>query len=560
MKTTFAYDHYYLHDEIKHNLEYFSAKYPDLCQVQVLCVTELGLNQYAVTLTNTKTGDALSKPGYYMDGNIHAGEVTASMTCMYLVDYLLTNYRENEEVTQLLDTETIYVLPRISPDGAENYLTTPNFMYSAPRDWKEVYGGVAPEDIDGDGVVRMMRYKDPYGIWKLDPEDPEQMVERKPDETAGEFYSVWTEGSFEAYDGDENLKEKKMKWSMNFNRNFPYGWFPDPREIGAGDFPLSFPEIRAVHDFIVSHPNIGGISAMHTTAGMILFPPGTRPEAQGLPADMKAFRAIGKMGTEETGYPCVNIFDTFLADQVNYSSGALDDWAYENLGIAAYTVELWDLANRVGMPEDMTARISGDLDTKKRRYNAYRNWVKENAPDAYVPWHEYDHPHFSKVEIGGYNYKFTQQNPPGHMLCELCEGIARYMIRFARCMPRVEVVSLQKEEVTAGVYKITAVVGNRGFLPTNITDQAVRAAVNKPVVVEVSGVKAFVTGKEKEEIGDLSGFSRAQTKVSYGLVTNRKEAAMKRKVSWVVRADAGDTVTVRVSHEKSGNDTKKIIL
>ncbi|MBQ1355447.1 MAG: hypothetical protein IIY72_03130, partial [Solobacterium sp.] len=140
------------------------------------------------------------------------------------------------------------------------------------------------------------------------------------------------------------------------------------------------------------------------------------------------------------------------------------------------------------------------------------------------------------------------------------EGIARYMIRFARCMPHVEVVSLQKEEVTAGVYKITAVVGNRGFLPTNITDQAARAAVNKPVTVEISGVKGFVIGREKEEIGDLSGFSRAQTKVSYGLVTNRKEAAMKRKVSWVVKADAGATVTVHVSHEKSGNDTKKIVL
>ena len=299
---------------------------------------------------------------------------------------------------------------------------------------------------------------------------------------------------------------------------------------------------------------------MHTTAGMILFPPGTRPEAQGIPADMKAFRAIGQMGTEETGYPCVNIFDTFLADQVNYSSGALDDWAYENLGIAAYTVELWDLANRVGMPEDMTARITGGLDTKIRRYNAYRNWVKENAPEDYVPWHEYDHPHFGKVEIGGYNYKFTQQNPPGHMLRELCEGITRYMIRFARCMPHVEVVSLQKECITEGIYRITAVVGNRGFLPTNITDQAVRAAVNKPVIVEISGVKELVTGKEKEEIGDLSGFSRAQTKVSYGLVTNRKEAEMKRKVSWIVKAAAGDTVSVRVSHEKSGKDTKEIVL
>ncbi|MBQ1446640.1 MAG: hypothetical protein IIZ14_05250, partial [Solobacterium sp.] len=111
-----------------------------------------------------------------------------------------------------------------------------------------------------------------------------------------------------------------------------------------------------------------------------------------------------------------------------------------------------------------------------------------------------------------------------------------------------------------GIYRITAVVGNRGFLPTNITDQAVRAAVNKPVIVEISGVKELVTGKEKEEIGDLSGFSRAQTKVSYGLVTNRKEAEMKRKVSWIVKAEAGDTVSVHVSHEKSGKDTKEIVL
>ena len=275
---------------------------------------------------------------------------------------------------------------------------------------------------------------------------------------------------------------------------------------------------------------------------------------------MKAFRAIGAMGTEETGYSCVNIFDTFLADQVNYSSGALDDWAYENLGIVSYTVELWDLANKVGMPEDMTARITGDLDTKIKRYNAYREWVKKNSPEAYVPWHEYDHPHFGKVEIGGYNYKFTQQNPPGHMLCELCEGIARYMIRFARCMPRVEVVSAESEQISEDVYRITAVVGNRGFLPTNLTDQALRAAVNTPVKVSLEGVKEYVTGKACEEIGDLSGYSRAETKVFYGEVINRREAAMKKKVSWIVKADAGSTLKISVCHEKSGHDEKEITL
>ena len=88
MKTTFKYDHYYKYDELKSNLEYFAEKYPKLVKLEVNCVTEEGRNQYAVTLTNQNTGDALSKPGWYLDGNIHAGEVTASMCAMHTIDYL----------------------------------------------------------------------------------------------------------------------------------------------------------------------------------------------------------------------------------------------------------------------------------------------------------------------------------------------------------------------------------------------------------------------------------------------------------------------------------------
>ena len=72
MKTTFKYDHYFDYEEIKSNLEFFEEKYPGLIVKEVNCVTEEGRNQYAVTLTNKETGDALSKPGWYLDGNIHA--------------------------------------------------------------------------------------------------------------------------------------------------------------------------------------------------------------------------------------------------------------------------------------------------------------------------------------------------------------------------------------------------------------------------------------------------------------------------------------------------------
>ena len=135
MKTTFKYDHYYKYDELKSNLEYFAEKYPQLVDLQVNCVTEEGRNQYVVTLTNKDKGDALSKPGWYLDGNIHAGEVTACMCAMHTIDYLVTNYGEDKECTDLLDQMTIYVIPRVTPDGAETYLSTPYNLRSVNRDY-----------------------------------------------------------------------------------------------------------------------------------------------------------------------------------------------------------------------------------------------------------------------------------------------------------------------------------------------------------------------------------------------------------------------------------------
>ncbi len=559
MKTTFAYDHYYLHEEIKKDLEHFARQYPDLCEVQTICVTEKGLEEYAVILTNQKTGKDISKPALYVDGNIHAGEVTASMVCMYLIDYLLTNYGSDPNITKLLDTEALYVLPRISPDGAEAYLSTPAFMYSADRDWKEVEGGISPEDIDKDGVIRMMRFKDPYGVWKLDPEDPDRLLPRQPDEREGDFYSCYPEGEFQPYDDQVNLKQRKMHWGMNFNRNFPFGWYPDGREPGAGEYPLSFPEVKAQAQFILAHPNIGGVAAMHTTAGMILYPPGTMSESKADPGDMKLFKEIGAMGTQETGYPTVNIFDAFLADTENYSSGALDDWCYETMGIPAYTVELWDLANKVGMPEDMTARISGELDIKVDRFSAYVKWIKEHCPEAWHPWSEFDHPVLGKVEIGGYNYKFTQQNPPGDMLCEVCENIARFMIRFAKALPKIEITKLEAKKLYDNTYEVCCVIGNNAYLSTNLTNKAFKMKCAEPVKVRIEGA-TLLSGKEITEIESLEGYSQAATRVFYGEVVDSHSAKSRKELKWIVKAEEKSCIKVSVSQIKAGEAEKEICL
>ena len=560
MKVTFKYDHYYKYDELSGNLEKLAKKYPDLMTVESNCVTEEGRCQYVVTLTNKKTGDALTKPAWYLDGNIHAGEVTASMAAMHVIDWLVTNYGKDPKATKLLDTETVYVIPRVTPDGAETYLSTPYTLRSVNRDYDPVQGGIKGEDLDGDGVIRMMRIPTPYGAWKKDPKNEGCMLKRDPGDSEGEFYDIYPEGTLEAFDGDENLKAKKPDWGLDFNRNFPYGWFPDARQPGAGKYPLSNPENKAIVDFVLSHPNIGGAACGHTSGGLLLYPPGTRKSSSAPADDIKAFVEIAEMGAQELGYKPLSIFDSFVSSQEFYDSGALDDWFYQSQGIPAYTVEFWDLSTKAGVPVNWEDKSARDAKKEIAHFNACMKWVKENAPEDYLDWTPFDHPQLGKVEVGGFNYKFTHQNPPCHMLAKECEGFTRFALRFASAMPRLTVESLVAEKIKTGVYKITAVVGNLGYLPTNLTDEAVKLNCAKPVEVSIEGAK-LVSGKATEKIGDLSGYSRTRSGVFfYGNISTSENAPAKKKLSWVIKANAGDKIKVTASQVKAGKASAEIVL
>ena len=555
MNTTFKYDHYYKYEELKTNLEYFKNNYPDLVDLKVNVITEEGRNQYAVILSNIKTGEATNKPALYIDGNIHAGEVTSSMCAMHTIDYLVTNYGKDEEVTKLLDTKTIYVIPRVTIDGAEKYLSTPYSLRSAPRDYMTKQGGIKSEDIDNDGVIRMMRIKTPYGAWKI---ENNTMTLREPSDIDGDFYDIYPEGILEEYDGDENLKLKKANWGLDFNRNFPLGWFPDSRQPGAGKYPLSNPETKALVNFVLEHGNIGGAAIGHTHGGMILIPPGTRPEKSLPSIDKTILNAIASMAEKELGYTKMNIFDAFMTDQEHYDSGAFDDWCYQSQGIPAYTMEFWDVAKKAGQPRIWNGKPE-DIMTALKRYNAILAWVKDNAPQYLIDWKEVEHSTLGKVEIGGYNFKFTVQNPPENMLVTECENDTKFNIRFAKALPSLKIESLEKEKITEGIYKITAIIGNRGYLPTNLTEEANKLKVSAPVKVKIEGCE-IVSGKEVEEIGNLDGFSATNTGSYYEEITTFENAKAKKKLSWIIKAKDKDNIKVSAYQEKAGVDTKSIEL
>src|SRR5258708_20052057 len=143
---------FYTYDVLTKLLHELVESHPQLAQIESIGKSLEGREIWLVTLTNKQTGPALEKPAYWIDGNTHAGEVTGSTVVLYTIWSYLTNYGSDETVTRLLDRSVLYILPRISVDGAERYMTTPYFLRSSirPYPYEDDRDGLYPEDINQD--------------------------------------------------------------------------------------------------------------------------------------------------------------------------------------------------------------------------------------------------------------------------------------------------------------------------------------------------------------------------------------------------------------------------
>ena len=74
------FNRYYRYDELTSLLRSFEKEYPDLVEMSSIGKSHEGKDIWLLTVTNKKTGVAADKPAFWSDGNIHASEVSASLS------------------------------------------------------------------------------------------------------------------------------------------------------------------------------------------------------------------------------------------------------------------------------------------------------------------------------------------------------------------------------------------------------------------------------------------------------------------------------------------------
>jgi murein tripeptide amidase MpaA len=560
---------YFLYDDLTRHLHGLAAAYPALAALESIGKSFRGRDVWCMTLTNSATGAHDQKPAFYIDAHIHAEEVATSHTALYTIYYLLTHYGSDEQVTWLLDNTTFYIIPRVNPDGAEISLTTGHHWCGNGRylPGEEQTYGLCQQDINGDGLIVQMRIEDPAGEWKVSALDPRLMVQREPGEVGGgPYYRLYREGVIRG-EWDGTTIEIMRPRDGNMNRNYPAGWRGEFRQYGAGEHALSEPEALATARFILDHPNIAGMQCYHTHGGLHLRPSLVEPDSTLPRDDLALYKRIGEMGTKITGYPVISVYEEFTPDPDQPRVGSLMQWSYDEMGIITFSTELWnpELAAGIADPAKYQVRARSEEDEiKLLQYNDEHLGGK-----GFVNWTPFDHPQLGRVELGGWTHMYTFRNPPPvsfattdkarQFIFDTIHNNCLFTLKHAACAPLVRIQEARAEALGANLYKVSAVIANEGFLPTYMTQRALKHGTAGPVTAALTlgDDMELIMGAPSQTLGSLAGRDERTATWSPWM---REWNPTRKPVEWLVRAPQGGSITLTAQAQRAGTQRVTVTL
>ena len=555
------FDTFYKHDDLTRLLRGYAQALPTLVELRSIGKSHEGRDIWVVIITSKATGADVDKPAFWVDGNIHAAELTASTACLYWLHKLATGYAKDPQVTQLLDTRVVYMVPRLNPDGAELALADrPRHIRSStrPYPWDEQpVDGLTVEDVDGDGRMLMMRVPDPHGTYKKCPDEPRLMVPREPGEFGGEYYRLIPEGTLKNFDGLK-IWVNPDREGLDLNRNFPAYWRQEFEQQGAGPYPTSEPEVRAMVDFITKHPNIGAAVSFHTHSGVILRPMGTQADDDMTPEDLWQYKRFSDIGAKLTGYPAISIFHDFKYHPKQVITGT-QDWVYEHLGALFWTVEIWAPNKEAGITDYQWIEWYRDHpveDDKK-----LLKWSDEQCGGkAHVDWYPFNHPQLGRVELGGWDKMNYWRNPPAHLREREAARFPAWLQQIALSLPKLEVLRAEVRALGPDSWRVRFAVANSGYLPSYVTKRALERKTVRGVVFQILLPKgaSLISGKERTKGTQLEGHAPKGSLQAF--MPDRNITGDRAMIEWIVKAPKGTVVGLTATADRAGTVRSEVTL
>ncbi|PXX99717.1 M14 family metallopeptidase [Halomonas sp. LBP4] len=550
---------YLTHEALTRQLEEWAQAFPQLARLQSIGTTPQGRDIWVLTIGPEPER---RRPGVWVDGNMHGTELAGSSVALAVAEAALALHLDPEALPggwpehqrRFLREVLFYVCPRISPDGAEQVLRQRGFVRSAPRrtpdsparpHWRT-------EDLDGDGQCRYLRRHDEAGDFVESPDHPGLMLPRRVEDPPP-YWRLYPEGVIAHWDGVTIPEPDWLRDTPDFNRHFPWGWRPEPDQLGAGHYPGDEPEPRAVIDFALAHPNLYAWLNLHTFGGVFIRPLADAPDDRMDQHDLALYRQLAAWGQSLVGYPTVSGFEEFTYEPDTPLHGDLTDFAYHQRGCVAQVCELWDLFHRLGRPRPERF-IDHYTAFDREEMERLAQWdLVNNHGRLFHPWHPLDHPQLGAVEVGGLDACIGIWNPPPEILPAICNGLVTYWLQVASLLPRLVIEAVRCTSLGDGYHELTVTVANHGYLPSYGVQAARERPWNSGVEATASavGCRLHDPGQARQVLGHLEGWGRGLGDTAQMPWFQRSRGnGHQARVCWVILGEG--EVTVRIGSPRLG--------
>ncbi|WP_114751373.1 M14 family metallopeptidase [Pleomorphovibrio marinus] len=398
------------------------------------------------------TGDLAKKPAMVIAGGVEGYHLLGVELSLQFAEKLLADHKNS------LQKSTFYIFPNLSPDAYEQYFSSLKYErrgnaveFDHDRDGQISEDGY--EDLNGDGLITMMRVATPIGGHVPMEGRPELLRPAKKNQGEKGQYLYLSEGTDKDKDGDLNEDPEE---GIAFNKSLTYQ-FPAFEPL-AGDYPVSQVESRLLLDYLYEHPNIYTVFTFGPADNL------SKPLAHdSQKASQRVVTSIQK--EDETINTWISEkYKELLPDEPFHSGnqgtdGDFFQWAYFHFGRLSLSTPGWFLPG-LKNPEGK------NHSSKEANFLTWADSV--GMQDVTVAWTKVEHPDFpdNTVEVGGIK-PFVLHNPPFDQVDSLGSLHSGFIAALSEMHPQLEFMDVKTKALDRGLTRITVKLHNDAPLPTH---------------------------------------------------------------------------------------------